>query len=262
MPEMTQYEPGTFSWADLATTDPESAKRFYAGLFGWAGEDMPAGEGLTYSMMRLDGKDVAALYEMSQDQRSQGTPPHWLSYFTVDDLDSRARRVAGMGGKLLAEPFDVLGIGRMALVHDPTGAVFALWEPKTHIGAGLKHDPGSLTWNELLTKDPEAARSFYGDLFGWDSEDQQMGPATYTVFSKGDEQTAGMMEIDPNWGDVPPNWTVYFAVEDCDAAAEKAEQLGGQVRMPSQDVPGVGRFAAIQDPQGANFSIIKLDQPA
>jgi predicted enzyme related to lactoylglutathione lyase len=258
MTVMTKYPEGTFSWADLSTTDPYAAKQFYGQIFGWTLEDMPAGDAATYTMAQLDGRYVAALSQMREDQRAQSIPPYWQSYVTVYDLDERAERVESLGGRLLAPPFDVLTSGRMAVAQDPTGATFALWEPRDHQGAGLVNEPGSLSWNELLTNDTEAARRFYTELFGWTAEDSDMGSMIYTQFNNDDRAAGGMMKIAPEWGEVPPNWMVYFAVDDCDATVDNIQGLGGRVMAPPTDIPQVGRFAAVADPQGANFSIIAL----
>ncbi len=137
MGERTVYPSGTFSWADLGTTDFAGAKTFYKELFGWELEDMPAGEGFVYSMARLDGKYVAAIYEQMEEQRAQGVPPNWLSYITVDDLEARTAEAERLGAGVLSPPFDVLDSGRMSLVSDPTGAVFSMWQPGNHIGAQL-----------------------------------------------------------------------------------------------------------------------------
>ena len=183
MGERESYAPGTFCWVDLGTTDAAGAKAFYGRVFGWEGEDMPVGDGATYTMLRLGGRDVAAVYEQGEDERAAGIPPHWSSYISVVDVDETAARVEGLGGKLLAEPFDVLDSGRMAVVQDPTGALVSLWQPGRHVGARLVNDPGSLTWNDLATPDPDAAAAFYTALLGW--EVQQQAPVYSTITNEG-----------------------------------------------------------------------------
>lgn len=258
MSEVTSYAPGTFCWVDLATTDPAAAKRFYTQLFGWSFTDMPAGPDMVYSMSYLDGKDVAALSELRQDQRDQGVPPHWGSYVSVASADETAKKVTSLGGTVIAEPFDVFDAGRMAVIKDPTGAVFSLWQPKAHFGARLVNEPSAFCWNELLTRDVERAKTFYTGLFGWGAQTQQMGPTSYTILSNGDRPNGGLMKIADEWGPVPPNWLVYFAVDDCDRSVEKAKGLGAKVAAPPMDIPEVGRFAVLQDPQGATFAVIRL----
>jgi predicted enzyme related to lactoylglutathione lyase len=177
--------------------------------------------------------------------------------------DDTAIKAKALGGKLAREPFDVMDVGRMAVIEDPTGAVFAIWESKKHIGAQLVNEHGALTWNELMTTDVDKAGKFYTHLFDWGSDTADMGGFTYTSFMNGDRPAGGMMQIDPKtMGDVPTHWLVYFAVDDCDAAAEKAKSLGGNVVSPPRDIPEVGRFAVVLDPQGAGFAMIKLQNPS
>ncbi|MGI9042080.1 MAG: VOC family protein [Gemmatimonadales bacterium] len=252
------HAPGTFCWADLGTTDAAAAKRFYTGLFGWSFEDMPMGPDADYTMFDLGGKMVAALYQLSPEERSQGRPPSWLSYIAVESADQAAKLAQELGGTAVMEPLDVFDSGRMALIQDPTGAMVGLWEPRAHIGAGLTGEPNAMCWNELATKDTAKAARFYSGLFGWKADEQAMEGFTYTVFRQGEHQRGGMMQIAPEWGPMPPHWTVYCAVDDCDAKAALALSLGGKVPMPPSDIPGVGRFAVVQDLQGAAFAIIKL----
>jgi predicted enzyme related to lactoylglutathione lyase len=256
MTEMTAYTPGTFCWIDLSTSDGAAAKKFYTELFGWTAVDMPVGPDMTYTMLQIDGKDVAALYQ--QGENEQGIPPHWNSYVSVTSADEIAARAKALGGTVLAEPFDVMEEGRMAIIQDPTGAVVGVWQPKRYIGAKLIGQTGALCWNEVATRDTQKAGEFYTQLFGWTSKTEDMGGTLYTVFFKGDQMSAGMLQITAEWGDVPPHWMLYLAVDDCDASVERAKSLGGQVLVPPRDVPGTGRFAVLQDPQGAAFSIIKL----
>jgi uncharacterized protein len=253
------HAPGTFSWADLGTPDPASAKRFYTGLFGWAFEDRPISEGEYYTILLQDGKPVAALYAQQADQRAAGIPPHWLSYVTVESADRVAGRASELGGTVLAPPFDVMEHGRMAVIEDPTGGVLALWEPRNHQGAGILGEPGALCWNELYTGDAARAGSFYAGLLGWGVERMPMPGFDYTVLKRGDQPAGGVMAIQPEWGNMPPHWEIYFAVRDCDATAAGAANLGGSVMKEPCDIPGVGRFAVLRDPQGATFSVL---QPA
>jgi predicted enzyme related to lactoylglutathione lyase len=157
MGKRTRYEPGTFCWIDFQTIDPESTKAFYSKLFGWQAVDMPVGNGTTYTMLTLDGDDVAALNEMDAEQREASIPPHWFSYISVADADETAAKARELGGTVFGEAFDVLDAGRMAIIQDPLGATFAAWQPKNHIGAGRVNDTGCLAWNELQTRDHEAA---------------------------------------------------------------------------------------------------------
>jgi predicted enzyme related to lactoylglutathione lyase len=262
MSEVNEYKPGTFCWVDLGTTDANGAKTFYGDLLGWSFEDRPAGPDAVYTMLKLEGKEVAGLYQLGEDMTSQGVPSHWLSYVSVASADDTAKRVKELGGTVLKEPFDVFDVGRMAVVQDPTGAVFAIWQPKKHCGARLINQPGAFCWNELLTVNVDRAGKFYTDLFGWSTQTQDMGPMTYTSFMNGDRPAGGMMPIGKEMGQVPPHWSVYFSVNDCDKAVEKAKSLAAKILVPPTDIPGVGRFAVLHDPQGAAVALIKLDNPA
>jgi predicted enzyme related to lactoylglutathione lyase len=254
--ERTRYEPGTFSWVDLGTTDPDGAKAFYTGLFGWEFVDMPVGEGMTYTICRLGGKDVCALSGQSEQEREQGVPPHWNNYITVDDVDDRAPRIDQLNGNLIMPPFDVMDAGRMALGSDPTGAVFAMWEPRNHIGAGLVNEPGALAWNELATGDLPAAEQFYGALFGWTFDEIEDSPIPYAVIKNGNSSNGGVRAQSDDEKGIPANWVPYFGTVSCEESAARATALGGRVVIPTMRVPA-GAFAGIADPQGAFFSIFE-----
>jgi predicted enzyme related to lactoylglutathione lyase len=259
MTTRTSYEQGTFSWVDLATTDAKAAKKFYGGLFGWTFDDMPAGPGMIYTMCKLGKHEACALYEIGAEMK--GTPPHWASYITVKDVDATAKKAAANGGKIIKEPFDVMDVGRQAIVQDPTGATFCLWQAKKHIGAGVVHEPGALSWNELLTNDLDRAGKFYVQTIGWTTQVQDLGPmGTYTLFGRpGDkENKGGMMQISANMKGVPPHWLAYFDVADCDASAKKVTELGGIVLLQPMEIPKVGKFAIVQDPQTASFGLFKM----
>jgi len=254
MATITQHAPGTFCWPELATTDQARAKEFYARLFGWSFDDSPSGEGQVYTMLKLGERPVGALFQMGKEQ--QDKPPHWASYVAVTSADETAATAKQLGGKLMMEPFDVMDVGRMAVIQDPQGAVVAVWQAKKHTGAGVLDEPGALCWTELMTSDTASAARFYTGLFGWTSEAKPMGPTTYTVFKRGEKSAGGMMGISPEMGPVPPHWLAYFAVGDCDESVAEAIMLGGQVMVPPTDVPGVGRYAILTDPQGAAFAVI------
>ena len=261
MQESPEYAPGTFCWVELGTTDGEAAKKFYTELFGWSFNDSPVGPGMVYTMLKQDGKDVGALYQMPSEMTSQGIPPNWLSYAFVASADKAAAKAKELGATLMKEPFDVMDVGRMAVIQDPTGAVFAIWQAGTHKGATVVNVPNSLCWNELATPDTSKAGDFYTGLFGWGKKVQEMGPMTYTSFMNGERPAGGMYTPPPEMGNVPPNWLVYFAVDDTDAMVTKANELGATTIAPPMDIPDTGRFAILQDPQGAAFAIIKLAIP-
>ncbi len=255
MPLIDTYAPGTFCWADLGTPDAVAATRFYTTLFGWTAEARPTESDAFYTMLHADGRSVAALY---QQEAPPNGPPHWLSYICVASVSDAAGRARGLGGAVLMEPFDVLDVGRMAMVRDPAGAVVALWEPRRHAGAGVVGEPGSMCWNELATTDTARAGAFYSALFDWTAATQPMGATVYTLFTAHGAARGGMMAIAASWGAVPPHWLLYFAVSDCDGSTALAQSLGGAVRVPPTDAPGVGRFAILADPQGAAFAAIEL----
>ncbi|MEP6743618.1 MAG: VOC family protein [bacterium] len=261
MQETPTYAPGTFCWVELGTTDGEAAKKFYTELFGWTFTDSPVGPGMVYTMLKQDGKDVGALYTMPKEMTSQGIPPNWLSYASVANADESAAKAKELGATLMKEPFDVMDVGRMAVVQDPTGAVFALWQAGTHPGAGIVNVPNSFCWNELATPDITKDGDFYSGLFGWSRNVQQMGPMTYTTFKNGDRPAGGMYTPSPEMGNIPAHWLVYFAVDDTDAKVKQANELGAKTIAPPMDIPNTGRFAMLQDPQGAAFAIIKLTMP-
>jgi len=251
------YTPGTFCWVDLATTDPEAAKTFYTGLFGWTAVDFPMGEGGIYTMLRLDGDDVAALSEMQLDMRAQGIPPHWVNYVSVADADAAAAKARELGGIVFGEPFDVFDAGRMAIIQDPTGATVMAWQPGQHIGAGRVNDPGSLTWNELATRDIPAARAFYEGLFGWQTEAvEQDGAVVYVTIKNGDRINGGMMPMTEQHGDAPPHWLPYFTVASCGKALTRIGELGGETLAGPIDMLN-GRIAIVRDPQGATFALFE-----
>jgi uncharacterized protein len=242
MGERTSYAPGTFSYAELATSDAAGAKTFYTALFGWSYNDQPLGGGQIYSTAQRDGKTVAALYASEQ-------PPHWNCYVTVESADAAASRAGELGANVVAEPFDVLTAGRMAVISDPTGAVLQLWEPRENIGASLVNEPGALTWTDLITPDPTAAAAFYGDLFGWTTEEIP-DAGGYRVIKNGERSNGGMMPSP----DGPPAWIPYFGHEDVDRAIEQVPALGGQVLNGPMRMPQ-GSIAVFMDPQGAVFSV-------
>ncbi len=259
MSDVTKHEAGTPSWADLGTTDAEAAVGFYSALFGWEAENTPAGPAGTYVLCRREGKDVVGLYEQNEAMRSRGVPPIWLIYISVDDIAAATRAVEEAGGTLHAQPFDLAEAGRMSLVQDPTGAMFGLWEAKNRPGAQVLHEPGAMDWFELATDDAEKAGEFYEKVLGWEVKTEDFGGTEYTTCWRGESAVAGILPASSLPEGVPPNWSVYFAVEDCAATVEKATSTGGELVFGPQDMPSVGQFAGLRDPQGATFAVI---QPA
>ncbi len=256
---VTKYPHATFCWADVNTTDTVAGKAFYTALFGWNFEDRPMGEGVYYTMFKQDGHYVAALSPLMQEMQAQGVPSHWQNYISVDDVDATTAKVAGLGGTVLLAPFDVFDSGRMADIQDPTGAAVTLWQAGNHIGAELINTVGAMSWNELQTHDTTAAAAFYKGLLGWETDTTPDG--SYITFVNNGRMAGGMMKIQAEWGNVPPNWGVYFSVADCSAAVAKVQELGGNVMVPPMETPGVGTMAVVQDPQDATFTVIQLLNP-
>jgi predicted enzyme related to lactoylglutathione lyase len=252
MGERTQHAPGTFSWVDLATTDQDAARAFYGALFGWEADDMPAGEGVTYSMMRVGDKHVAAIAPQPEAQREAGVPPLWNSYVTVASADTTAALAAELGGTVHAPPFDVLDAGRMAVIQDPQGAFFMVWEPKRHIGAGLVNAPGALVWNELASNDLDGSTAFYAALFGWSIAPFEGSEQLYLSIKNGERSNGGIRAATPPG--VPPHWLVYFGVDDLDASIDRVRELGGTLHAGPIDIQ-MARIAIVADPQGAVFAL-------
>lgn len=253
MAERTTYTPGTFSWTDLTTPDQDGAKAFYTQLFGWEVDDRPVGEEMVYSMMTIGGKPVAAISPQPQQQREMGVPPFWNSYVTVTDVDQVAARAGELGATVHAPPFDVMDAGRMAVIADPQGAFFELWQPNQHIGANLVNGHGLLSWNELHTTDLEGATSFYTTLFGWTTSDMDMGGASYRVIGVGDHGNGGLTDMMPP--SAPPHWLVYFGTDDLEGSVAKIGELGGTIAQPPMDIGEGNRIAVGQDPQGGYFAL-------
>jgi uncharacterized protein len=253
MGERTTYTPGTFSWVDLTTPDQEAAKAFYGELLGWSFQDQPVGEGVYYSMAVVDGASVAAIAPQPEQQRDAGAPPLWNSYITVQSADAAAERATSLGGSAHAPAFDVMDAGRMAVLQDPHGAYFMVWEPRQTPGAGLVNAPGALTWNELTSPDLDASEDFYGGLFGWTTEIAP-GEFEYRVIkSAAGRENGGMRPPMPPG--TPPFWLVYFGTADIVAAATRVTELGGKVIAPPMTIEGMGEISVAQDPQGAVFAL-------
>jgi predicted enzyme related to lactoylglutathione lyase len=255
MPEVSEYAAGTPSWVDLASPDPDASARFYGALFDWDAVDTgPVEETGGYRMLQRGGRNVAGL----GPTQAEGQPAMWTTYVSTDDAEAVAAKVRDAGGQVVMEPFDVLGVGRMAVFVDPGGAYFSVWQPQTHRGADIVNEPGALCWNELATRDIDGAKAFYAAVFGWDADTNAYGETSYSEWKLAGRSIGGMIAMNEQWpADVPPHWMVYFAVEDADAAVARAQELGGKVAVPPTDTPA-GRFAVLNDPQGAVFSVIAL----
>lgn len=254
---MPEYAPGTPSWVELSTPDADASAAFYHDVMGWAPtEPGPAEETGGYRMFQQDGRNVGGLMR----HMNEGQPTAWATYVSVADADDTATKVKDGGGSVVVDPMDVMELGRMAFFTDPTGAVFGVWQPKTFAGADVVNEPNSLCWNELLTRDIAAAKTFYPAVFGWAAGRPgfEGAPESYTVWELGEKRVGGMMEMTDEYfpAEIPPHWGVCFAVADCDAIVASAREHGATVTMEPMDMP-IGRFAGLIDPQGASFSVMQ-----
>jgi hypothetical protein len=253
--EYERYDNGVPSWVDLGSPDQAKAKEFYAALFGWECPEGPPEAG-GYTVCTLRGKTVAGI----GPQMNPDFPPFWMTYVNVDSADDTVAKVSANGGTVFAPPMDVMDVGRMSVFADPVGAVIGIWQPKEHMGAQLANEPGALCWNELITTEIDASKSFYKAVFGWDAEDQGPpgGPPAYTEWKVTGRSVGGMMLKHGDMpAEMPPSWGVYFAVDDTDATCAKAQELGGAVFMGPQDIEP-GRFAVLADNGGVVFNVLKL----
>jgi hypothetical protein len=255
---MMKHPAGNFCWFELGTNDQDAAKAFYTQLFGWGFSDFPMGDGMgVYTMFTLDGKEVGAAYQLNEQQQP-GVQPHWMPYVAVESADDAAARAVELGGEIAAPAFDVFDFGRMAVLKDPSGGVFSVWQPKTHQGADIVGAPGSVCWGELTTTDADTAKKFYTGLFGWSAKESADG-MPYTELSNGKQPIGGILaKSKDQWQGMQPHWGIYFAVEHCEKTAEKAGGLGGAIHVPPTEIPHVGKFSVIGDPQGAIFCVIQL----
>jgi predicted enzyme related to lactoylglutathione lyase len=278
MPERDGYIPGVPCWIDTSQPDPEAAVDFYRGLFDWEFEDvMPPDSPGKYFIARIRGGDVAAVGSVPE-----GAPPTamWNTYVWVESADETAAKVKDAGGAVVMDPFDVMDAGRMAVCADPEGAVFCVWQAKEHKGARVVNEHGSLNFNGLNTRDPQSAKPFYGSVFGWETLGLNGGFEMWTLPGYGDylerdnpdlrkqmaeagapagfvDVVAAINPIGDDQADTPAHWNVTFAVDDADAIAAKATELGGTVVAPPFDAPWV-RTTVLADPQGATFIASKF----
>lgn len=246
---------GAPCWFELATPDQAAAKTFYSTLFGWTAEDSPIGPDKYYTTFLRDGVPVAAASTIPN------VPPHWGVFFEVKDVDAGAAKVAGLGGKVVKDPFDVMTHGRMAVVADPEGAVSMLWQPGTHAGAGVMMQERSVLWVELAARDIEAAAAFYSGILGWTTAQHPASPSGYLIFSVAGKGWGGLLQMTPHWGEMPSHWSLYLQVADVDAAVATGVEAGGKLCFPAFDAPGVGRICRIDDPTGAGFYMMKPSYP-
>jgi uncharacterized protein len=255
---MPEYRHGTPSWVELSSPDTDASAAFYREVMGWTTTEAgPVEETGGYRMFQTGGQNVAGLSPLMQESQ----PVAWSTYVSVDDADEVVAKVKAAGGTVIVEPMDVMDIGRMAFFADPAGAAIGVWQPKSFTGADVVNEPGSLCWNEVLTRDAAAGRAFYPAVFGWSIGRPQFegAPDDYVVWEVDGRAVGGMMQMSEPYfpPDLPPHWSVCFAVADCDATVAKARAAGGTIAMEPMDM-SIGRFAGIVDPQGAAFAVMRL----
>jgi uncharacterized protein len=255
---MTTHANGSPSWFELATSDQLGAKAFYGALFGWAIEDSPMPDGSIYTTFKLGERDVAAAYTMLPEQAAEGVPPYWGLYFKTDDADAIVAKVVALAGQVHMPPFDVFEYLRMAVCADVENAVFSLHQPHQHAGVAAIREPNAICWAELAARDVAGAEAFYTSLFGWRMQTHEHSPTLYRMFGNDDGVLGGLLQMTPEWGEIPSHWSIYIQVEDVDAIVAKAVSMGGELCFPAFDAPGVGRIARINDPAGAGFYVIRL----
>lgn len=244
---------GEFCWINMLTSQPDEARQFFSSLLGWTYIEMP---GMGHRM-QVGGRDIGAIFDLDSPMTPPGTPPGIGVMVKVESADATGEKITALGGK--AQPaFDVMENGRMAVCTDPNGAAFDLWEPKSQEGTSADStEHGATSWFETMTSDARRAREFYSALFGWTPQEMEMPGMTYTMFRLNDADVAGMLEISPEMGPIPPHWVTYFTVNNADETVSQVVELGGSVVVPAQDIPGTGRFAGLTSPQGVMFSIIQ-----
>lgn len=250
----TAWPVGTPCWVDLGVADITKAIGFYSAQFGWEIEEGGPEVG-GYSVATLGGRNVAGIGpKMGGEQQ----PTMWMTYLAADDADAVVGRITGAGGQVIMGPMDVMELGRMAVAADTTGGVFGIWQARVHTGAQVANVPGSLTWNEQMSHDFEAAKKFYGEVFGYELEDMSSEGFSYATLNLEGRPVGGIGGYPPGVPvGIPGSWAVYFGVADTDAAVETASKLGGTVEHQPTDTP-YGRMAMLADDQGARFSIMSV----
>lgn len=257
MATVQNHSAGSFCWVELSTSDQNAAKKFYSSLLGWTPNDSPMGPNDFYTIFRLNGRDAAAAYTLRKEERDQKVPPHWNLYMAVTSADDAVAKAAKAGGKVLSPAFDVMDVGRMGVIQDPTGAVFCLWQAKKHSGLGVVGENNAFCWADLSSPDPQRAGKFYSDFFGWKLEKSAKDPSGYLHIKNGDHFIGGIPPVDYRDPNTPPHWLIYFMVADVHAATAKAKQMSARVYMQPTHMEGVGTWSVLADPQGAVFALFK-----
>ena len=255
MANVDSYAPGAFCWFELATSDQNAAKQFYSSLFAWNPADMPMGPDEVYTMFRLEGRDTSGAYTLKPQMRQMGVPPHWGIYINVASADETAAKAAAAGGRIVEGPFDIFDVGRMAVIQDPAGAFFNIFQKNRHYGAGINSVPGTFCWADLSTRDVATASKFYEAVFGWHIAPGENDKSGYLHIKNGETFIGGVPPAEHMPPGVPPHWMLYFYVTDTAASTEKVKQLGGKVVVPPMQIEHVGTMSIVTDPQGAGFAL-------
>jgi hypothetical protein len=261
MPNLDQHPAGNFVWMELATTDQPAAKAFYTALFGWEARDIPMGPGFMYTMFLLQGRDAGAAYTIKPEDRALGVPPHWLLYVAVENADDAVSRALELGGQPLSPAFDIPNVGRMAVIRDPAGATFAVFQPGNHRGLGVVSENGAFCWADLQTPDRELAVQFYGGLFGWEFvPGKDKAPGGYLHIKNGDQYIGGLPSSHSLPPGVPPHWLGYFQCESCESQTARAVALGAAMKVPPMIIEGQLHLSVLADPQGAVFALFASER--
>jgi len=256
----TGYKHGPLSWVDLAARDMANAREFYKKLFGWDSVDVDTRGGPPYAHFTLRGHVVAGLRQLDAEPCDRNAPAIWNSYINVDDIEAVCANVAASGGRVAVPVTKLQDAGWFAFVQDPSGAEVGLWQKDQHIGAALAQDYNCFCWNELCTRDIDAAQAFFRQLFQWEFSEFQGGTSKSWVINNHGDETSGLMKIDEGWGDLTARWFVYFAVECVDITVDFVRQIGGYVLLRPVDI-AEGRLAIVADSQGAMFQLVEASPP-
>ena len=247
-----KHPTGTFCFAELHTSNPDAARRFYGAVLGWSAVETQR-SGDASSLFQVEGKDVAGVRRSESANR-------WVPYVAVDSVDRTTAHALQLRASLVTAPFDIAGSARTSVIQDPVSGVIGLWQAHGHSGAAMLDEPGAMWWAELLTRDVPSAKTFYSELFGWHPVDTLKYGIRYSVFKLGEDSVAGLLPIGADWGPVSPYWQVLFAVDNCDAAVERARSAGGKLVFGPNDVPNAGRAAIVADPNRAVFTVMQPRQ--
>jgi uncharacterized protein len=252
---------GSFCWIDFATPDPDEAKNFYQKVFNWKYSESPMPDGGIYTMIStVDGDGVGGIFQMPEEMRKANVPPHISNYIEVENVDDATIMARNLGATIIMEPFDIFDYGRMAVLIDPTGAGFSLWQTKSNDCEGAmasRETHGMFCWQELMTANVNLAANFYKSLLGWGYSSMNIGDVNYTLIKNQGKDIGGMMMLPPEMKDVPPHWNAYFTVTNIDETLTVIKDSGGNVMVGPKDIPETGQFAICKAPDGTAFCLFQ-----